>query len=59
MSDFLLLLKRYLLLRTSENAVKAKFAEFPFHALGCISVDNAPVWIVSEVDGSRSYGGGT
>jgi hypothetical protein len=30
------MLKRYLLLRTSENAVNAKFAEFPFYALGCI-----------------------
>ena len=36
MSDFLLMLKRNLLLRTSENAVNAKFAEFPFYALGCI-----------------------
>ena len=25
-------------MRTSENAVKAKFAELPFHALRCISL---------------------
>jgi hypothetical protein len=27
-------LPRILLKRTSENSLKAKFAEFPFHALG-------------------------
>ncbi len=58
MSDFLLMLKRNLLLRTSENAVNAKFAEFPpFYEVGCIVVgawDNH-TWHHGRVLGTRTH----